>query len=524
MSPVRKKKAKKTLNYDPRWLDLVEAFAFDLTGFAVQVCGMSIDEFGDTKNLISWQQIEVADEISVPGCRVSVASGHGSGKTRLMAVTALWHMTCYFRSNTIFTAPKIDQLRKQTWMEISDMVETMRSGPYAWLAEHIVVMDQTVFVRDMKKVWWVAARTAPKGSPENLAGAHRDWLLIWADEASGIPDPNFEVLNGALSDARNRFILTSQPTRPAGYFYNTHHSLSVQRGGIWIAITLNSEESPLVNEVSIENWIVEYGGKDSPLYGIKVLGKFPDKTDGYLLARSEIEVCFGYDAVMHGRDQYGFMLSIDVGAGEYRDNSVATIGIVSGYGHYGQDARRVQIVRVPVRSNTTNIQNFTGQVFHAAAEIENVTTLVDAGGMGIAVCQALEAKGIEVNRVKWGKPPWRKESKDMFFNLRAQAMVCASRAAKEGRLGFDPHLPNRNQIIDQASRIPYSFDEKARYVIEKKEEMRKMGIPSPDDWDSICFMFLDDVDYIIAEGGEKALLQSINEIKKQAEDLFADLA
>ena len=52
---------------------------------------------------------------------------------------------------------------------------------------------------------------------ENLAGLHGDWLMIWADEASGVPDANFGVMGGALSDKRNRMVLTSQPTRNNGF-------------------------------------------------------------------------------------------------------------------------------------------------------------------------------------------------------------------------------------------------------------------------------------------------------------------
>lgn len=379
------------------------------------------------------------------------------------------------------------------------MHAAMKEGPFAWLAEHIIIKDKSVYIRGYKKSWWVTARTAPKGSPENLAGAHRDWLLIWADEASGIPDPNFGVLNGAMSDARNRFVLTSQPTKPAGYFYDTHHKLSEAERGPWKALRFSSEESPLVSDESIQNWILEYEGRDSVLYGIKVLGLFPDKADGFLIGRKEIEACFGRSVIDTETDYYGIVLSTDVGAGEYRDNSVLTVAFVSGHGEYGPSARRVQIKKVPVRTNTANIKDFTGMVFHVSAELENTTNLVDVGGMGIAVYQSLEELGAIVHKVRWGQPPWRKESQAKYMNLRAQATVGAARAIREGRLGIDVDVPNKNHIISQASRIPYHFDEKARYVIEKKEEMRKQGIPSPDDFDTVCFYFLEDYDFMLVE-------------------------
>ena len=94
--------------------------------------------------------------------------------------------------------------------------------------------------------------------------------------------------------------------------------------------------------------------------------------------------------------------------------------------------------------------------------MENVTTQVDAGGMGIAVCQKMETLGLpEVKRVKWGSPCFAKRNRERFFNLRAQAMVFASRAAQEGRLSIADG-PWTKELLDQMSRTPYHFDEKAR--------------------------------------------------------------
>jgi hypothetical protein len=141
--------------------------------------------------------------------------------------------------------------------------------------------------------------------------------------------------------------------------------------------------------------------------------------------------------------------------------------------------------------------------------------------MGIAVCQALEGMGLpEVHRVKWGNPPFRKRNKERFYNLRAQAMVHASRAAKDGRLGIADNA-FRRELVDQMSRVPFHFDEKARYVIERKDEMRKQGLPSPDIWDAICFAFLEDVTPMLCEGTGRGA-SAADHALAAAEALFAD--
>lgn len=53
-------------------------------------------------------------------------------------------------------------------------------------------------------------------------------------------------------------------------------------------------------------------------------------------------------------------------------------------------------------------------------------------------------------------------------------------------------------LLDQASKIPYFFDEKAQYHVEPKEKMKDEGIPSPDLWDTVCMAYLENAHYIVS--------------------------
>lgn len=494
---------------DPRYVPFAARYAFDVERFAAEVVGMTPTH----------QQRELFASVSPAGSRTSVRSGHGSGKSRSLAVIALWHLLCYVKSNTMLTATKLEQTRNVAWKEISDVLDLMRDkGGHPWIVDYVALEAERVYVKSFKAQWFIFAKTAPRGTPESLAGMHRDWYLVIADEASGIPDANFAVMTGALTDARNRMLLLSQPTRPSGFFYETHNKLAKHNGGVWNSIRMDSRQSPLVSSAFIEEKRQEYTEEE---FTIKVMGEFPESRDDYLLGRKAAESCIGRRVIADG-EPYGLMLSCDVGAGEYRDKSVALVAKVAGYGDFGQDARRVEVIAVPILSNTRNLQDFTGAVFHEAAKLENVTTLVDAGGMGIAVCQGLEALGLpEVKRVKWGEACFQKRNKDRFVNLRAQAMVHAARAAKEGRLGIADG-PWTRELLDQMSRVPFHFDEKARYAIAKKEDMRKQGLPSPDLFDAVCFCFLENAIYMICEGAANAA-GPVQTAIERAQALFADV-
>lgn len=54
----------------------------------------------------------------------------------------------------------------------------------------------------------------------------RSWsikqIFLILDEASGISDKAINILTGALTEKDNRMLMMSQPTRPSGYFYDSH--------------------------------------------------------------------------------------------------------------------------------------------------------------------------------------------------------------------------------------------------------------------------------------------------------------
>lgn len=502
-APVR------TLIDDPRYKDFVDRYAFDCTRFAIEVCGLAPTH----------QQIELFDSVSPAGSRTSVSSGHGTGKTSGYAIIALWHLLCFFSSNTILTAPKLTTVQDGVWKEFADLSAKIQTGLQSWIWEYFTIETQRVFVKGFKLNWWIVAKTAPRGSPENLAGAHRDWLLFLADEASGIPDANFGVITGALTDRRNRICLASQPTRSSGFFYDTHHSLSQEDGGVWNALVFNSEDSPIVSTEFIAEKRQQYTDEE---YQIKVQGRFPENSSKYLLGPKAIENCVGLK-VIRDDEGFGWLIPVDVGGGGYRDKTVMLALKVSGNGEYGDDARRAQLVTVPICSNTKDVSDLHGDIIEEAGKRNNSTVLIDAGGIGLGVCKQLEKNDFNnFKKVYWGSPNFKKEYKDRYVNQRAQAICGLSRAVQEGRFGVDDDVPLAfiKQMVREGSRIPYHYDDKARRYIAKKEDMKKDGIPSPDIWDSLSFTYLEDAHYSLS-GEEMASQDSSKDAARKK--LLAEL-
>lgn len=473
---------------DPRYVEFVKRYAPNPAKFAKEVCGLNL----------TYQQIEIMNSVAEFGSRTTIASGHGTGKTSSFGVIVLWHLTCFHNSITAVIAPKIEQVRKQVFKEVALSLNRMSKGDFAWLADEIELNAIDINIKGAKQYWHVLAKTAPKNEPENLAGLHGDYLLVIADEASGIEDTHFGVLTGSLTDKRNRMVLASQPTRNVGFFYDTHHRLSQAFGGAWNAITLNSELSPIVSLEFLKEKKLQYSKEQ---YDIKVKGLFPNKSDGFLLGRTEVEACFGFNPIDE-QDEWGYVLAVDVGGGDYRDDSVMTVAKVYGFGMFGDEARRVYIDEIPVLSDRIDFVQFARTVAANAPKYESATVAVDFAGMGVGFVSNLNDLGVpNISKVKWGNPCFRKDYRDIFINLRAQATICLARAIQEKRFGISKAVADKygGRIINELTRIPYDYDSKARYQIMAKAEMKAMGIPSPDIADTFAFPFLESVSYIATE-------------------------
>lgn len=517
--------ARKTIFEDPRYEAFVERYHADPLRFAVEVCDMQPSE----------DQADLLVAMSDPMAKVSVASGTGTGKTMTFARIALWSLLAHpfgffdgefqIGSNTYIGAPLVQQVGDGVWKELQDAKIAILNGPVAWVAEYFNITKTRVEVYGYEAQWFIAQIALAKGQSVGVAGKHRFWQLIIIDEAAGVSDSHFDVIDGTQTQGGNRTLMASQGVRPSGRFYDSHHKLGHKNGGSWRSLRFSSENSPFVTSKWLKEREIETGGRDSVEYQIRVLGLFPEQTEKFLLGRSQIQrlVRPAGGKVIGEHEAYGNLVIIDVGAGVYRDKTVVTHARVIGYGdRIDSEPRRMDVMSIPVYSNSLDWEDVAGRAFDFGQQLSNVTYVVDVGGQGVQFAKILERMGAaNIVYSNWGQACFKKRYKDRFFNLRAQCSVHASEAVKDGRVSFSEQY--EKDLLDQGSRIPYFFDEKARYHIVPKEQMKeKDGIPSPDLWDTVCMGFLEGAHYVQAQsdGGGTADDRK-NSAKERAKALLA---
>ena len=426
-------------------------------------------------------------------------------------------MLCHVKSEMILTANNIDQVRRVVFKYISESwISVCKRFP--WLAQYFTVTSELFYCNEFKKSWYIAGKTVPKDKPEGLAGAHNKNLLYLVDEASAVSDPVLGVIRGALSEENNKLLMFSQPTRNSGHFYDSHHNLKKSNAldpnePGYIAIQLNSEESPFVSLRALREYAKTYGGYDSPEYQIKVRGEFSDQLEGFLISRRVAELARG-TTVQH-TGQWGYVLVADVGGGVERDSSVVGLFKISGFDPLGD--RVVEPVWVKEMPKTMSARDVGREIYQYAQDYANVVAVIDSVGIGLTAAQEAEELGVNVQRMMWGIPAHSEAQKRRFLNQRALAWV----ALRDGLMEERVRLDASDTALNQISRIPYKLDERGRYVMKSKDEMRSEGIKSPDWGDVYAMAMLADFipfdDRMAENAGVIEQDESLNELLRIAQ-------
>ncbi|WP_238512740.1 hypothetical protein [Pandoraea apista] len=521
------KKRNRNLLEDPRYAEFVERYHADPLRFAVEVTGF----------MPSADQMDLFQAITPENAKVSVVSGTGTGKTASFARIALWHLLCFpvavyegkveVGSNTYIGAPFIQQVADGIWKEMQDARIAIANGPHAWLNDFFTITKTRVHVNGFAEQWFITQIAMKKGEAIGVAGKHRYWQLIIIDEAAGVSDDHFDVIDGTQTQGGNRTLMASQGARNAGRFYDSHHTLKRENGGSWHALRFNSELSPFVTTQWLRERANESGGRSSVEYQIRVLGLFAQSSSNVLLNRADLEAAFEPRKLIADDEPFGLVVLSDVALGEYRDDSVAVVAKIIGDTDHGPDARRVEYIEIPIAANDKNEIDLAGDLVNLVGKLSNATLYVDAGGVGATVCKLIERSGATVVRVNWGIPCFKNEYKTRFYNLRACAMVRFRDAVRQGRAVLPQGISKklREKIIDQGSRLPYHFSEAGglRYVMMSKEDMRREGIKSPDLIDAMSFAFLEGATYMVSDGAGGLTNSLTDEVSKKAAEMFADV-
>ena len=426
--------------------DLVEAWQGDALLFVRDQFGINPTD----------QQKSLLAAVSQANAHVAVKSGHGTGKTTTLAWLILWAVTCFEDVKVPCTAPTAHQLKDALWTEVEKWRVRMLEP---WRSSIKVTADQ-VSVANLPG--FAVARTGRKENPEALQGFHADNLIFLVDEASGIDDKVFEVARGALSTAGARVIMAANPTRTTGYFYNAFH----RNRDRWTRLTFSCADSTLVSRDYIDEMREEYG-EESDIYRVRVLGEFPSGGDiQFIPTALADEAAKRY----HREEAYRFapvVLGVDV-AWFGGDKSVV-------YLRQGIYARKLWSVQGCEPST------LAGVVARFEDELRADAVFVDATGVGAGVVSNLRLMGREPFAVMFGGG----SADQTYANKRAECWGLM----KKWLVDQQGWIPDDDRLRDDLCSPDYGYTMTGKLILERKEDMRKRGLASPDDADALALTF-----------------------------------
>jgi hypothetical protein len=243
--------------------------------------------------------------------RVSIRSGHSTGKSTLLCWIILWWLRVYIGVKIPCTAGSDNQLKDVLWSDLKRWCGAVRPEwreicPYIWTSERLTLAG-------MEDINFAVPRVAKKENPDTFQGFHAKHLLMVVDEASAIAEGIFEVAEGALASPNAKMIVTGNPTRTGGYFYRTFTD-----DNRWERIHISTLDikRPDTDPKSYADGIAEAYGIDSNVYRVRVLGEFPLLADDGIISLHDIrtavnrpvepygdEIFWGIDVAFEGRDK-----------------------------------------------------------------------------------------------------------------------------------------------------------------------------------------------------------------------------
>lgn len=395
------------------------------------------------------------------GESVAVRSGHGVGKTALAAWAIVWKLACFPRARIPATAPTQHQLLDILWPEVVKWIE--RSTIRAMFE----VTATRVAMRGHEKAWFAVARSS--NQPERLAGHHAEHLLYVVDEASGIEDYTWEVIDGARTTSGAVVLAVGNPTRRAGGFYDAFH----RHRRFWATFHVSSADSPRVSRQWVEEMAAKWG-TDSDVYRVRVAGEFPRGESDAFIPIELVEAAVNRDVPAGGPAEIG----VDVA--RYGDSETAIC------------AREGTRVRFLLAYRKRGVPEVVGLVAQAAKRLKDETGVgvirvkVDDTGVGGGVTDGLrELAGQELPWLEVVPVPFSAGGDERYADLASAMWGNLRELLEAGALS----LPDDDDLVAQLTLRRYTVDPRGRVRLESKEQLRRRGIPSPDRADALALAF-----------------------------------
>jgi hypothetical protein len=442
-------------------------------------------------------QKQIAESVQT-NKRTAVKSCHGAGKSYIAARLTVHFLQNFANSVVLTTAPSFQQVQDVLWKEIR----------LAWKrANKDIVCGRLLEGQprlEIDKTWF--AHGFATDDPDNFQGTHGPHVLIIFDEACGISPRIWESLDGNLSSEHVRFLAIGNPIDPSNSFFDECASDATN------VITISAFDTPNFTAYGVCDADIQAGtwkekvtgplpypelvtpewaadalakhGHESAYYQSRVLGEFPQQSTDSLIWMSWVTRA----KQLNKTRVPSTVTEVNVGVDVARTGDDETV--ISAFAWH-QDTPHQVMIRTASQQDT----EATGdQCITAAKDLHDqypkaiITFRVDADGLGAGVFDKLrrfqrdnrkDYAWLKVHEVRNGAKP---RSPEAFLNMRAEMWWATRKLFEDGRVGLMDDPLQESQLVGIKFRHTPGRDQ---VQIERKDEMKKRGLKSPDRADAL---------------------------------------
>jgi hypothetical protein len=233
-----------------------------------------------------------------------------------------------------------------------------------------------------------------------------------------------------MTDPRAMWFCYGNPTRNTGKFRNMF-----ENDPRWTCHQIDSRTCKMTNKTEIERMLAVYG-EDSDFARVRVKGQFPRAGSMQFISSEVCDTCMLYEAPYESFFQLPIVLGVDVARfGE--DKSVIAVR---------QGRKIIELLKF----REIDTMHLAAKIVAAIKRYQPAATFVDVVGVGAGVVDRLRMLGHDI-------------------------------------------IPNDADLRNALIGIEYGFNDKEQMRLERKQDMKKRGLESPDEGDAIAYTFAEHI-------------------------------
>jgi hypothetical protein len=416
-----------------------------------------------------WQQ-EVLEAIrdGLPlgkAVRLAVASGHGIGKTALVSWIVLWAISTCRDCRGILTASNEAQLATRNRAELRKWYRLFRGRAFFELSA------TSLFSADARyeQTWRIDLLPWNEHRPESFAGLHNQGkrILVVMDEASVIPPIIYSTLEPIMSDINTEIIwcVFGNPLHSTGPFRECFGRFAHR----WKRWHIDARDVALSDKAQIREWAEDHA-EDSYFFMTRVRGQFPTAGALQFIPTDLVEAAMIRDIERLPNDP--MIVGVDV-ARFGGDCSVI-------YPRRGMDARSI----LPIVMRGASTDRLEDQILEFCSHNRVEVIFIDGSGLGGGVVDhLLNRHNLPVEDIQFGGKAIKATSQVRYAQKRSEMW-----GSMRDMLKYLA-IPNSSELRDQLISPEYDFNLRGEIQLEKKSDMQRRGVASPDIADALALTF-----------------------------------